>query len=105
MQISNYGLQARQIIGGSSHGNHREYVNHYKQLQKLLDAYKTRQASIEFRRNVIQKQKKNNYQLEYDRIRNQLGSHLVPHTTKQMIKDRMKELEKLGASAINKIID
>jgi hypothetical protein len=43
--------------------------------------------------------------MEYDRIRNQLGSHLIPHTTKQMIKDRMKELEKLGASAINKIMD
>jgi hypothetical protein len=31
--------------------------------------------------------------------------NLVPNTTKNMIKDRMKHLEELGAKAVNKIKD
>ena len=102
MQRSEYNLNSRMILGGSSHGNHRQYLNHYKELQKFLDAYKTRQASLEFRKNVLRKQHKHNYQLEYDRIRNVLESSLIP-TTKEMIKQRMKELEDLGANAVNNI--
>mgnify|MGYP003340719559 CR=1 FL=1 len=53
MQRSEYNLNSRMILGGSSHGNHRQYLNHYKELQKFLDAYKTRQASLEFRKNGL----------------------------------------------------
>jgi hypothetical protein len=95
----------KQILGGSSHGNTRAYLNHYKRLQNFLDAYETRKASVEFRHNVLRKQKKHNYQLEYDRIRGALHDNLVPNTTKNMIKDRMKHLEELGAKAVNKIKD
>jgi hypothetical protein len=31
--------------------------------------------------------------------------NLIPNTTKNMIKDRMKHLEELGAKAVNKIKD
>lgn len=105
MQKSSNGLNAKQILGGSSHGNYRKYLHHYEHLQKLLDAYKTRQASLEFRHNVLKHQRKNNYQLEYDRIRSVLGSNLIPNTTKEMIKGRMKELQHLGAKAVNRIED
>ena len=96
---------ARQILGGSSHGNHRKYLHHYEYLQKLLDAYKTRQASLEFRHNVLKHQRKKNYQLEYDRIRSVLESNLIPNMTKEMIRERMKELQQLGANAVNRIED
>ena len=104
MQNSTLGLNSRMILGGSSHGNHRKYLHQYEQLQKFLDAYKTRHASLEFRRNVLRNQNKHNYQLEYDRIRSVLENSLIP-TTRDMIKQRMKELEDLGAKAINKIQD
>ena len=105
MQVSNYGLQSRQILGGSSHGNNRKYLNHYAQLQKSLDAYATRKASVQFRQNVLRNQKNNNYQLEYDRIRFVLNDNLIRNTTKKMIRERLKELEELGAKAVNHISD
>lgn len=105
MQSSSHGLSSKQILGGSSHGNHRKYIHHYEQLQKFLDAYKTRQASLQFRHNVLKHQRRNNYQLEYDRIRSVLGNNLIPNTTKEMIKERMKELQRLGATAVNRIED
>jgi hypothetical protein len=92
-------------IASSSHGNVRKYKHHYEQLQKFLDAYDTKRASVEFRRNVLVKQKKHNYQLEYDRIRNELDTKLIPHTTKQQIEYRMKELEVLGVRALDGIQD
>ena len=104
-QSSSNTRNARQILGGSSHGNYRKYLHHYEHIQKLLDAYKTRQASLEFRHNVLKHQRKNNYHLEYDRIRSVLGSNLIPNTTKEMIKERMKELQQLGAKAVNQIAD
>ena len=104
MQNSKHGLNSRMINGASSHGNNMKYLKHYEELQKFLDAYKTRQASVEFRRNVLRKQQKHNYQLEYDRIRSVLEHSLIP-TTKEMIRQRMKVLEKLGAKAIDKIKD
>lgn len=109
MQSSNYnGLKAKQpsqIAGGSSHRNVRKYKSHYENLQKFLDAYDTKKASVQFRHNVLVKQKKHNYQLEYDRIRNVLHSNLIPDTTKLMIQHRMKELEELGAKAVDNIQD
>jgi hypothetical protein len=105
MQSSTNGLSSRQILGGSSHGNYRKYIHHYEQLQKLLDAYKTRQASLQFRHNVLKHQRKNNYQLEYDRIRGVLGSNLIPNTTKERIRERLQELQQLGAKAVNRIED
>ena len=104
MQSSTLGLNSRMILGGSSHGNHRKYLHQYEQLQKFLDAYKTRQASVEFRRNVLRKQQKHNYQLDYDRIRSVLEHSLIP-TPKEMIRQWMKVLEKLGANAIDNIKD
>jgi hypothetical protein len=79
----------------------RNNLAYYKQLRDLLDAHKTKAASIEFRKKVLDNQKKNNYQMEYDRIRNFLYSTNVTPQTKEIIDRRKKELESLGARAIN----
>jgi len=92
-------------IASSSHGNVRKYKHHYEQLQKFLDAYDTKRASVEFRRNVLVKQKKHNYQLEYDRVRSELNSKLIPDITKHQIINRMAELELMGAKAVDEIQD
>jgi len=91
---------------GRANMNNRIYLNHHKQVQDFLDSYKTRHASVEFRRKALLNQKKMNYQIEYDRIRNLLhNSRLIPDTTKEMMQKRAKELAKLGAKAINSIQD
>ena len=61
------------------HGNVRKYIGHYERIQKMLDAYNTRQASTEFRRKALLNQKKQNYQLEYDRIRGLIGNCQQSH--------------------------
>jgi hypothetical protein len=68
----------------------RNNLRYYKQLKQLLDAHKTKQENILFRKKVIDNQKRLNYQLEYDRIRNFLyNNHIVP-TTRETL-ERRKE--------------
>jgi hypothetical protein len=105
MNSANYqNLKEKQTskIASSSHANVRKYKNHYEQLQKFLDAYDTKRASVEFRRNVLVKQKKHNYQLEYDRIRNELDSKLIPNITKHQIINRMADLELMGVKLLTR---
>ena len=108
MQSVNYiGAKLKQpnTVHGRAHQNVRSTTRHYEHLQKLLDAYQTRLASVEFRSNVLRRQKKHNYQLEYDRVRGVLSQSTIPHTTRQMLIKREQELRQLGAKAVNKIPD
>ena len=108
MQSVNYnGLKPKKpnTPHARAHQNVRSTTRHYEHLQKLLDAYQTRLASVEFRSNVLRRQKKHNYQLEYDRIRGVLSQSTIPHTTRQMLIKREQELRQLGAKAVNKIPD
>ena len=86
---------------GRSHGNRYDaYINHHKRVKNILEAYHTRSALVEFRKNVLDHQKKLNYQLEYDRIRNELHKAVIPHTTRTLLQDRERELLNLGATAL-----
>jgi hypothetical protein len=106
MNSVNYiGAKTKPAVNGRSHQNSRNYLGHYQRLQKLLDAYKTRQASVEFRHNLLRKQRKHNYQLEYDRIQGLLSQSIIPDTTRKMLEDREKVLMELGAKAVNSIPD
>ena len=53
---------------------------------------------------MLDNQTKNNYQLEYDRIRgdSEAGS-VMNGRTRRHLEDRKRELERLGATAINAI--
>jgi len=95
-----------QMNNSRVHGHVRKYIGHYERLQKMLDAYNTRQASTEFRRKALLNQKKQNYQLEYDRIRGYIGNgHLIPSTTIAQLRKREAQLLALGAQAVNTIQD
>ncbi len=76
---------------------------YYKHLKQQLDARETKLSSINIRNAWIQRQNANNYQQEYDRIRNTMSHSVVPNTTVDMMKQRMKRLEELGAQAVDGI--
>jgi len=76
-------------------------LNHYELLQKILDARATRKASLQFRKNTLERQTKNNYQMEHDRIRNQLEAKAIPGQHVEMLRERMKRLHELGARHID----
>ena len=75
----------------------------YKNLQKVLDARKTKAASIHMRKQILESQKKLNYQLEYDRIRGVLSQSILKGVTVESLDRRKQELERLGAKAVNHI--
>ena len=47
-------------------------LHHWKNTQQRLDAYHTRAQMLEYRKRILEKQQKMNYQNEYDRLRNAL---------------------------------
>ena len=86
------------------HRDMRHSLFYYKNLQKVLDARATRKADLLLRKRIIDNRNKQNYQLEYDRIRDLVHSKTIRNDTKEMLKDRIKKLEELGARAINSIV-
>jgi hypothetical protein len=78
----------------------RYYPKRYlKRLKDKLEEINTRDALITFRRNVMERQKLNNYSGEYERIRGILQHSVLPHETKSRLIDREAELKRLGAQA------
>ena len=68
-------------------------LKYYENLQKVLDGRATKKASILVRRSMIAHRAKQNYQLEYDRIRDLIHSKTISGDTKEMLKTRIKNLK------------
>ena len=68
-------------------------LNYYKQQRNIIKAHQTKASLISLRKDWLDKQQKNNYQNEYDRIRGILNNSVLPGVTKEHIKERMKTLE------------
>ena len=77
---------------------HPESLFFYKNLQKVLDARKTKAASIHVRKQILESQRKLNYQLEYDRIRGVLSQSILKGVTVESLDRRQQELEIRGES-------
>ena len=76
---------------------------YYKHLKQQLEARGTKISSINLRKQWLQTQNANNYLQEYDRIRNTMSHSVVPNTTVDMMRQRMKRLGELGAQAVDGI--
>ena len=73
-------------------------INYFKNLKDQLEAHQTRTKSIMFRRKLLENQKKQNYANELHRIRGVLSQNetRLPIGTRERLKERQKELYKLG---------
>ena len=70
-------------------------LKYYKRVQAELDVHHTK-AKLNYLRNEhLEKQKNNNYQNEYDRVRSILNNSMTAHHTP--LHERKKKLEALGA--------
>ena len=78
-------------------------LNYFRNVQRQLDAQATKAASIALRKDWMEKQKKINYQNEYDRIRGEIAHSTVRGLSTTTLKNRQTVLEGLGAQAINSI--
>ncbi len=81
----------------------QKQLHYMRQLQAQLEAHKTKASSIHFRKKVLDRQKVANYQNEYDRLMGLMGTSNLGHTTKAKLQRRTKELESLGAMAVQGI--
>ena len=80
-------------------------LHYFKNLQKQLDAQATKASSIALRKQWLDKQKKINYQSEYDRIRGEIEHNVVKGLSVESLKKRKNDLSKLGAQVIDNIAD
>ena len=78
-------------------------LHYFKNLQKQLDAQATKASSIALRKQWLDKQKKVNYQSEYDRIRGEIEHNNVKGLSVESLKKRRDDLAKLGAKVIDGI--
>ena len=78
-------------------------LHYFKNLQKQLDAQATKASSIALRKQWLDKQKKVNYQSEYDRIRGEIEHNNVKGLSVESLKKRKDDLAKLGAKVIDGI--
>ena len=74
---------------------------YWKQVKDKLEAANTKQASIAFRKKLLDDQNRMNYSSEYERIRSILNHSSLPSVTVEGLKKRKEELKKLGAKAFN----
>jgi hypothetical protein len=84
----------------------RQFLNNtglhqLKHSKDQMEAYNTKQSLISFRKKLLDDQKKNNYSMEYDRIRGILAhSNVMPFKTQASLMNRRDELKKMGAQAL-----
>ena len=79
-------------------------LQYYKTVQKEIVARKSKASLIMLRKQWLDKQKVNNYQNEYDRIRGILNTSVTGELTNDLLNKRKVELERLGTKIIDNII-
>ena len=60
-------------------------LDYYRHLRDLIEGHKAKAADLGFRNKLIREQQTKNYQMEYDRIRNQLEKSVAPGDRKSVV--------------------
>ena len=78
----------------------RHGLHYAKHLKDTMEAHNTKTASIEFRKQLLENQKRHNYQSEFEKVRGILEQSNQPYQTIQRLEQRKAQLKALGAKAI-----
>jgi len=89
----------------------KSQLNHYQQkqlsqvkyLNEMAEAYRNRTKSVALRKEILEKQKRRNYQSECDRLRGHVENSATPALTRDHLKTRTERLKSLGARAVDTI--
>ena len=93
----------RKIYDDKLQENINRHLNYFENVQKKLDAHQTKAASITLRKQWLERQKINDYQNEYDRIRGMVAQSVVKGKSVEGLKKRGEALKSLGAIAVDGI--
>ena len=85
-------LQSSQIKYSPFDLKDNEYLKHLHEQMKLRNS---QEASVAFRKHIQEGRARANYQNELDRLTMELHRPNLPHSTKEHLEKRIKELEKL----------
>ena len=80
----------------------KQNLHYYNQVKAKNNAHRTKAVSTHLRKEYLEKQKRNNYQNEYDRIRGVISQSSTANH--KPLEDRKKKLEGLGAQIIDHIV-
>ena len=74
-----------------------------ERMNKDIELRQNRKSNLEIRNGLLRAQTIKNYQSEYDRIRGELKTSMMPYVLMEQLIKRKSALEKLGAQAVNGI--
>ena len=77
-------------------------LNNMKRQHDILKARQTKSSLIALRKQWLDKQKRDNYQSEYDRIKSLLQDSVLKGTSKKHIEDRVKTLENMDIGIVKR---
>ena len=77
-------------------------LNNMKRRHDILKARQTKASLISLRKQWLDKQKRDNYQSEYDRIKSLLQDSMLKGTSKKHIEDRVKTLENMDIGIVKR---
>ena len=78
------------------------FLNNMKRQHDILKARQTKSSLIALRKQWLDKQKRDNYQSEYDRIKSLLQDSVLKGTSKKHIEDRVKTLETMDIGLVKR---
>ncbi len=78
----------------------RRGLHYAKHVKQDLEAYNTKAASIQMRKDILEKQKQGDYQKEFENIRGILSHSTLPFQTVQTLRERKEQLKELGAKGL-----
>ena len=78
------------------------FLNNMKRQRDILKARQTKSSLIALRKQWLDKQKRDNYQSEYDRIKSLLQNSMLKGTSKKHIEDRVKTLENMDIGIVKR---
>ena len=78
------------------------FLNNMKRQRDILKARQTKASLIVLRNKLLNDQKRNNYQSEYDRIKSLLQDSMLKGTSKKHIEDRVKTLENMDIGIVKR---
>ena len=77
-------------------------IRHFERKKDELEAHQTKAALITSRKSSIENQKRHNYNNEYERLIDVLTNKAITHSgNSDQLESRIKQLETLGARAVN----
>ena len=80
----------------------KNYLINMKHQRDMLKARQTKASLISLRKQWLDKQKRDNYQSEYDRIKSLLQDSVLKGTSKKHIEDRVKTLENMDIGIVKR---